>query len=60
MLTRSGEYRYVRGLGFITREEIRRTAGRKNSQLVWEEAPPESTFKNVWSGRGAYAVVQGQ
>ncbi len=69
VLLRSGEYRYVRWLGFIGRERARHTGrpakleiariGRvRGHSVTWEAVPEGAHVQGCLTREGAYAVVE--
>ncbi|MEQ8860069.1 MAG: hypothetical protein RIC56_15600 [Pseudomonadales bacterium] len=69
VLMRSGEYRYVRWLGFIGRErartegkpvrlEISRIGRCRGHSVTWEPVPEGSHVQGCLTPLGAYAVVE--
>lgn len=69
ILRRSGEYRYVRWLGFIDREqaktagkpvklEIARVGRLRGYNIAWEDVPTGSHVQGCLTRRGAFAVVE--
>ena len=69
ILTRSGEYRYVRWLGFVHREQakllgrpvklqISRIGRTGDSAATWENVPPDRHVQGCLTEAGAYAVVE--
>ena len=69
VLRRSGEYRYVRWLGFINRDEakshgkpvkleISRIGMASDVGVVWEDVPKGKHVQGCLTRDGAYAVVE--
>lgn len=69
VLTRFGDYRYVRWLGFVGRQrarelgkpvklEINRIGRRGEFGVDWDEIPPDKHVQGCLTPEGVYAVLQ--
>lgn len=69
ILTRSGEYRYVRWLGFVHREKAKQLGRPVKLQVnrigragdfgaTWEDVPANRHVQGCLTEAGAYAVVE--
>ena len=69
VLTRSGDYRYVRWLGFVDRQlagrlgrpvklEVDRIGRSADFGATWEDVPPGKHVQGCLTREGVYAVVE--
>jgi hypothetical protein len=69
VLTRSADYRYVRWLGFVSREDakvsgrpvklqIHRIGQAHGLSTIWEDVPPGMHVQGCLTAGGVYAVVE--